>query len=95
MAGFAFGQDSEVANSVGISATLNQLPQLGQDRTDYRALIRLDSLFAGPTSAQTPMECQPRVVPLLRRRSRGSSEDAMDLRHSTVTKDGETHTSGR
>ena len=34
---------------------LTQLPQLGQNRTDFRVLFRRNSLFVGPTSAQTPM----------------------------------------
>jgi hypothetical protein len=65
---------------------------LGQYRTNFQVLFRRNSLFIGPTSMQTPMECQPRVLPFLRSRSRWFSEEAMDLRHSTVTKNGKTHT---
>jgi hypothetical protein len=34
---------------------LAQLPQLGQNFTDFQVLFRRNSLFVGPTSSQTPM----------------------------------------
>ena len=34
---------------------LTQLPQLGQNCTNFQVLFRRNSLFVGPTSTQTPL----------------------------------------
>jgi hypothetical protein len=38
-----------------IGVALAQLPQLGQNFTDFQVLFRRNSLFVGPSSGQTPM----------------------------------------
>jgi hypothetical protein len=40
---------------IGPSCGLAQLPQLGQNFTNFQVLFRRNSLFVGRTLAQTPM----------------------------------------
>ena len=38
-----------------VKLVLPQLPQLGQNCTNFQVLFRRNSLFVGPTSTQTPL----------------------------------------
>ena len=48
-------QQGQHHRQVLLAVSLAQLPQLGQNCTNFQVLFRRNSLFVGPTSTQTPL----------------------------------------
>jgi hypothetical protein len=49
------GSNEQILSAWRFGRALTQLPQFGQNFTDFQVLFRRNSLFVGPTSFQTPM----------------------------------------